>query len=201
MEFISFMEILGTVAFAVTGAITAIQKDLDYYGICFLALITAVGGGILRDLIIDRDIPVSIDHPVYIIISLVTALVVILFYKHIVKMKDFIICCDALGLAAFTAIGGAAAVQSGHEGLCVIITLALLTGTGGGIIRDICAAKVPIVFEKEIYAVASIIGALVYAASIAYVDNRVAMYISFAATFIIRMVSVKMDIHLGKVSK
>ena len=81
MEILSFMEIVGTIAFAITGALTAIKKDLDYYGICFLAVITAVGGGIIRDLIIDRDLPVSVDNPVYVIISLVTALVVILFYK------------------------------------------------------------------------------------------------------------------------
>ena len=77
----------------------------------------------------------------------------------------------------------------------------MLTGTGGGAIRDVCVGKVPFVFEKEIYAVASLIGALVYAAAIHYTDEITAMYICCAVTFAVRMISFKMDIHLGKVSK
>ena len=162
MEFISVMEIIGTVAFAITGALVAVEKDLDYYGICFLAIITAVGGGIVRDIIIDLDIPVSLDNPSYVIISLATALLVILFYKHIVNLDRLITLCDALGLAAFTAIGSAAATTHGFFEPFIIITLAMLTGTGGGTIRDICAREIPFVFKKEVYAVASLVGAIAY---------------------------------------
>lgn len=201
MQFISIMEIIGTIAFAVTGALTAIEKELDYYGICFLAAITAVGGGIIRDIVIDKDIPVSLDNPVYVVISLVTAFAVILFYKKIVHMDRLITLCDALGLAAFTAIGSTAATDNGFNKLFIIIALAMLTGTGGGAIRDVCAGKVPFVFEKEIYAVASLIGAVVYAAAFRYTDVISAMYICFVVTFAVRMISVKKDIHLGKVAK
>lgn len=201
MEFISFMEIIGTVAFAITGALVAIEKNLDYYGICFLAIITAVGGGIVRDMIIDLEIPVSLDNPIYVIISIITAVVVIVFYKRIINLDRLITLCDALGLAAFTAIGSAAATSHGYEQVFIIITLAMLTGTGGGTIRDICAREVPFVFEKEVYAVASLLGAIAYAASYQWATQSVAMYISFSVTFAIRMVSIKCNIHLGKVKK
>lgn len=201
MEFISFMEIIGTVAFAITGALVAIEKNLDYYGICFLAIITAVGGGIVRDMIIDLEIPVSLDNPIYVIISIITAVVVIVFYKRIINLDRLITLCDALGLAAFTAIGSAAATSHGYEQVFIIITLAMLTGTGGGTIRDICAREVPFVFEKEVYAVASLLGAIAYAASYQWATQSVAMYISFSVTFAIRMMSIKCNIHLGKVKK
>lgn len=201
MEFISLMEIIGTVAFAVTGALVAIEKDLDYYGICFLAIITAVGGGIVRDIIINLKMPVSLDNPFYVIISLITALVVIVFYNHIHYLERLITLCDALGLAAFTAIGSASATNHGFFEPFIIITLAMLTGTGGGTIRDICAGEVPFVFEKEVYAVASLLGAIGYIISHENVHQLVAMYISFGITFGVRMVCVKKNIHLGKVKK
>lgn len=200
MEFISVMEIIGTVAFAITGALVAVEKDLDYYGICFLAIITAVGGGIVRDIIIDLDIPVSLDNPSYVIISLATALLVILFYKHIVNLDRLITLCDALGLAAFTAIGSAAATTHGFFEPFIIITLAMLTGTGGGTIRDICAREIPFVFKKEVYAVASLVGAIVYIIAYRLVYQMASMYICFGVTFLIRMISIKKNIHLGKVN-
>ena len=200
MEFISVMEIIGTVAFAITGALVAVEKDLDYYGICFLAIITAVGGGIVRDIIIDLDIPVSLDNPSYVIISLATALLVILFYKHIVNLDRLITLCDALGLAAFTAIGSAAATTHGFFEPFIIITLAMLTGTGGGTIRDICAREIPFVFKKEVYAVASLVGAIAYIIAYRLVHQMAYMYICFGVTFLIRMISIKKNIHLGKVN-
>lgn len=201
MEFISLMEIIGTVAFAITGALVAIEKDLDYYGICFLAIITAVGGGIVRDIIIDLKIPVSLDNPFYVIISLITALAVIVFYSHIHYLDRLITLCDALGLAAFTAIGSASATTHGLYGPFIIITLAMLTGTGGDTIRDICAGKVPFVFEKEVYAVASLLGAIGYIISYKNKHQLIAMYISFGITFCVRMFCVKRNVHLGKVKK
>ncbi|MEG0291179.1 MAG: trimeric intracellular cation channel family protein [Anaerovoracaceae bacterium] len=201
MQFISVMEMIGTVAFAVTGAMVAIESDLDYYGIVFLAIITAVGGGIIRDVIINLDIPVSLDNPLYVIISIVTAAFVILFYKKIKKMHNVIIVCDAIGLAAFTAIGSEVAAQNGLMSPFVVITLALLTGTGGGVIRDICAREVPFVFKKEVYAVAGLLGAIGFLVAYKYVSEMAAIYISFGITLVVRLVSVKENIHLKKVAR
>ena len=195
------MEIIGTVAFAVTGALTAIEKDLDHYGILFLGFMTAVGGGILRDMIIGDGLPATFVNPLYAIISIVTSIVVILFYKHILYMDRLITLCDAIGLAAFTAIGCKVATVHQFDQYFLIITLALLTGTGGGMIRDICAGNIPFVLEKEVYAVASIAGAVSYLIFLNPLGLIPSMYICCLVTFIIRMVCVKKNIHLKKVGK
>lgn len=201
MEFLSVMEIVGTVAFAVTGALVAIEKDLDYYGIVFLALMTAVGGGIIRDMIINLDLPAALQNPVYVIISIVTAGVVIMFYRHIIHLDRLITLCDAIGLAAFAAIGCSSATVHGFDQPFVIITLSLLTAVGGGMVRDLCAGRVPFVLEKEVYAVAALAGALSYIFTYGHTGRLVAMYICCAVTFGIRMICVKKDYHLRKVKK
>ena len=96
MNFISVMEIIGTVAFAVSGALVAIDKKLDYYGILFLAIITAVGGGIVRDVIISLPLPLALENPLYVIISIVSAICVILFYKWVNKLQSLINIFDAV---------------------------------------------------------------------------------------------------------
>lgn len=201
MEILSLMEIVGTVAFAITGALTAVEKDLDYYGILFLGFMTAVGGGILRDMIIDEGLPSTFVNPMYAIISLVTSVIVILFYKHILHLDRLITLCDAIGLAAFSAIGCEVATVHQFDQYFLVITLALLTGTGGGMIRDICAGNVPFVLEKEVYAVASIAGAVSYLIFLNLLGMVPAMYICCFVTFVIRMICVKKNIHLKKVGK
>ncbi|MDO4545801.1 MAG: trimeric intracellular cation channel family protein [Bacillota bacterium] len=199
MSFISLMEIIGTVAFAVSGALVAIEKKLDYYGIVFLAIITAVGGGIIRDLMINLPLPVALANPLYVIISVATAIAVIVFYRWVTKLQILVTIFDAIGLAAFTAIGAQSAVSNDVFTPFVVITLALLTGTGGGILRDVFAREVPFVFRKEVYAVASIAGAVAFLAAYSYTGIRVAMYICFGVTLVIRLVSVKFNWHLAKV--
>jgi len=199
MEFISLMEMIGTVAFAVSGALVAVEKELDYYGIAFLAIITAVGGGIMRDTIINVDLPVALANPLYVIVSIMAAALVIIFYKKIVKYKNIVMFFDAIGLAAFTAIGAEAAVHNDVYMPFVVIALAILTGTGGGILRDVFAREIPFVFRKEVYAVASIIGALAFMIAYYYVGKHLAMYICFAITLTIRLIAIKMNWHLSRV--
>ena len=113
MEVMSIMELIGTVAFAVSGAIVASEKGLDYFGITFLAIITAVGGGIIRDVIINVDLPVALANPIFVIVSIITAAAVILFYRHVVLRRKTLLFFDAVGLAAFAAIGAETAVKYG----------------------------------------------------------------------------------------
>lgn len=201
MEFISIVEIIGTIAFAISGALLAIEKEMDYYGIAFFAIITSVGGGIVRDILINKDIPSSLANPEYIIISIFSAALVIIFYKKIVHLSKVLLIFDAIGLGAFTAIGAEVAVKDHLHQPFVIITLALLTGTGGGVLRDVFAKEIPFVFQKEIYAVASIIGSIVFIAIYKVAGNGVALYACFTITLIVRMFCVKKNIHLKKVVK
>nr|WP_315019918.1 trimeric intracellular cation channel family protein [uncultured Aminipila sp.] len=201
MEFISLMELIGTVAFAAAGALVAIDKELDYYGIAIFAVITAVGGGIVRDVMINVPVPVSLANPLYIIISLVTTAIVIAFYKKIVKYQNVVMFCDAIGLAAFTAIGAEVALVNDVYMPFVVITLAVLTGTGGGVIRDAMCGDVPYVFRKEVYAVASILGAIIFMTIYPYFGKNVAVYTSFGVTLATRLISMKFNLHLKKVAK
>lgn len=202
MEFISLMEMIGTVAFAVSGALVAIEKKLDYYGIVFLAMITAVGGGIIRDLLIDLPLPVALENPFYVLLSVGTSALVILFYKKFIKHQNIVLFFDAIGLAAFTAIGAEAALKNDVYTAFVVITLAILTGTGGGILRDVFTKEIPFVFRKEVYAVASIAGAGAFmGAFYLFKEARLSMYICFGVTLAIRLIAIKMNWHLAKVKR
>lgn len=201
MEFISVVEIIGTIAFAMSGALLAIEKDMDYYGIVFFAIITSVGGGIVRDIMINKNLPSSIENPLYVIISILSAIIVIIFYKKIINLSKILMIFDAIGLGAFTAIGSEVAIDNGLHQPFVIITLALLTGTGGGALRDVFAKEIPYVFQKEIYAVASVIGAILFIIIYKIIGSEVALYSSFAVTMFIRLFSIKKNIHLKKVIK
>lgn len=202
MEFISIVELIGTVAFAMSGALLAIDKELDYYGIAFFAIITAVGGGIIRDMLINENLPVALENPLYVIISIGSAALVIGFYKKIIRYNKVLQVLDAIGLAAFTAIGAEVAFQNNLNLPFVIITLALLTGTGGGILRDVFAKEIPFVFRKEVYAVASIIGAVCFIIiGELSGNNTVALYSCFGITLAIRLACMKKDVHLKKVDK
>lgn len=194
------MELIGTVAFAVSGALVAIDKKLDYYGIAFMAIITAVGGGIIRDIIINLPLPVALSDPVYVVICVATAAVVICFYKWIQKINGLVVFFDAVGLAAFTAIGAKAALSHDVYTPFVVITLALLTGTGGGALRDLFAREIPFVFRKEVYATACIAGAIAFLLNYPYTGEEWAMYICFGVTLAIRLVCVKFNLNLAKVS-
>lgn len=201
MELIFFVEIIGTVAFAMSGALLAINKKMDYYGIVFFAIITAVGGGIVRDILINKNLPSSLANPIYIIISIISAGVVIMFYKRILHLGKVLQYLDAIGLGAFTAIGAEVAIRNGLHQPFVIITLAVLTGTFGGVLRDVFAKEIPYVFLKEVYAMASIFGAILFIVMYQVVGNEAALYTCFAITLLIRLICMKKDIHLKKVLK
>lgn len=193
------MEWIGTVAFAVSGALVAIEKKLDYYGVCLLAIITAIGGGIMRDILVDRNYPAGLQSPKFAVISIVTAIVVIIFYDRIIKLNHIVSIVDGIGLAAFTAIGARVAVVSGHHTMYSVITMAVLTGTFGGVLRDIFAQEVPRCFKREVYAVTCIIGAIAFEISYDFVSMAAAMYICFGVTLFVRMVALFNNWHLGKV--
>ena len=169
LQILSVLDFTGTIAFALSGALTAINGRMDLFGINFLAMTTACGGGIIRDIIIGRNPPAMFRNPFYVATALITAnaLIVLMFlhrkfpewvsevYEHILFWFD------TLGLAAFTIDGVMLGVASGFGGNMFLMTfLGFITGTGGGVLSDVLAARVPGIFRKHIYALASIIGSL-----------------------------------------
>ncbi len=196
MLFINFFEYAGTAAFAISGALLGCKKQLDYFGIIVLAIVTAIGGGLIRDVFIGDYPPNALRHPIYINISIIAAIVTILFHRKFTYLGNIILLFDALGLGAFTALGSNMALQHKMMQPLIVATFGLLTGVGGGIIRDICANEIPLVFQKEIYALASISGAFVFYYSHHLIPGIHPLYICFAVTFIIRLVAIIYSLHL-----
>lgn len=166
---IVWMDLIGTIAFAISGALVAARKNMDLFGVNILAVITATGGGMIRDLVIGVIPPVMFRNPVYVFVSMITADVVFLFLyseqeipMSAKKREHLLFWFDTLGLAAFTVDGVFAGTGAGYaDRLFLISFLGVVTGVGGGALRDIFANQMPQIFVKHVYAVASVAGALV----------------------------------------
>ena len=179
-------EIIGTVAFAWSGAMTAVQKKMDIFGVMILGLTTAVGGGVIRDLILGITPPNMFRNPVYALVAFATAVVV---FNHSHVMHDIILMVmDAVGLGAFTVVGVQVACESGQPyNLFLLIFVGTLTGVGGGVLRDVMACNTPYIFVKHFYATASIVGAALCAGLWPFVSQPVAMLSGAAAVVILRV--------------
>jgi Predicted membrane protein len=196
MLLINILEIIGTIAFAISGALIGIEKQMDLFGVIFLSITTSVGGGIFRDLIIGSTPPVAFTKPVYFLISTACAIITCIFYKRIIKLKNIILISDAIGLGVFTAIGSNAAITHNMNRLFIVISMGLITGIGGGILRDVFAKDIPFVFRKEIYAVASMLGGLGFYFAYNNFSHTVSIYVCLAITFMVRIISVMYNINL-----
>ena len=165
------LEIIGTIAFAVSGAFVAIKAKMDVFGVLFIGCVTAVGGGITRDLLIGRT-PPAIFSNLYILLIAALASAAVFVVARIMHRKFLVAyekiepiqnVFDAFGLAAFSVMGTEIAFLHGFSGNAVLaILLGLLTGVGGGIFRDVLTSTTPYIFKKHVYALASIAGASVY---------------------------------------
>lgn len=196
MEVLNIFEIIGTIAFAAAGALVGIQKKLDVFGVFILALTTAVGGGIVRDIFIGITPPTAFLFPMSTIISLLTAIIACFAYQGLNKLNKTILICDAIGLGAFTAAGANLAFIYEYNRLFLTIMMAVLTGVGGGAIRDVFVRDIPLIFQKDVYAVASIIGAVCFFYAKPLLPGNGAMYLCFVVTVLIRMVCMKYNINL-----
>ena len=200
-------EIIGTVAFAFSGAITAIKYRMDIFGVMLLGMMTALGGGLIRDLILGVTPPIMFSKPIYAIVSAAVSLLIfiVLYFKlaefederaFLIKMISFF---DTIGLGAFTVVGVHAAILSGESSVFLMVFVGVATGIGGGIIRDIFSNQTPLVFKKEIYAVASIAGAVTYAFLSSVIENYAAMLIGAAVVIIIRLICSHFKLNLPSV--
>lgn len=204
-------DILGTLAFAVSGALVAIRRRMDLFGVAVLAIVTATGGGILRDLIVGHLPPQAFLDPRYVAISAGAGLICFLvMYLHprlphkVAAAYDWIMFAfDTLGVAAFTVDGVIVAIESGYrDNIFLLVFLGVITGVGGGMIRDVLASRVPEVLQKHIYALASILGALVAGILAKYsVDEQLSMICGFAAIVLLRILAAVFRWNLPRVDK
>lgn len=167
MSFVYVLEMLGTAAFAVSGALAASRKRMDIFGFCVLALMPAVGGGTIRDIIIDRVPVFWVSDNRYVAVAIIAALVVFFApHRRPGIRRELLVWADALGLALFAALGTEISLQY-DTGPLVAVMLGVTTAVTGGMIRDIICNEIPLILSREIYATAA------FAASLAYVaaDN------------------------------
>lgn len=153
------LDLAGIAVFASTGALVGVRKELDVFGVAVLAVMTGLGGGVLRDVLIGEVPPAALEDWRYLVVPFVTSLVVFVFHPTFGRREREIMLLDALGLALFCVTG---AVTAEEAGLNVLSSSALgmLTGIGGGMMRDIASGRVPVVFRGELYATPAFAGAL-----------------------------------------
>ena len=195
-EVLHAIDILGTFSFAVSGAFFAMEKKLDPFGVLILSFVTAIGGGTLRDVMIG-NLPVGwLRDETATIVIFGAAIGSMLFSKWLKKLNTTLFLFDALGLGLFTIIGIEKAMELNFSvGVC--IALGTITASFGGVIRDVLLNNVPLVFRKEIYALASILGGLVYfLLKASSLNNDAAKIICILLIFIIRLMAVKYKLAL-----
>lgn len=202
-------EFLGTIAFSVSGAIEAMKKEMDMLGVLVLGLVTAVGGGILRDIVIGEFPPAAFRNPRNALIAIGAALVAFLIGAILSKRKQntsskvwnqVLLLSDAVGLGAFTVLGiQYVQEQAGYENLVLLLFVGVITGVGGGLIRDIFAGNVPYIFRKHVYATASIAGAVTYLCLEKTGHMELAAIVSLLLVLVLRLLAAHFEWNLPKV--
>lgn len=201
------LEMIGTVAFSISGAMTGIRKGMDILGISILGLTTAVGGGVMRDLILGITPPKTFQNPVYAMVAIATALLVCtpwvqnLFSKRQSYYDLVMLWMDSVGLGIFTVVGIETAYSVSTDfSLFLMIFVGAVTGVGGGVLRDVMAQDPPYIFVKHFYASASLIGAVVCALLWETLGQSVSIIAGVAVVLVLRLLAAKFRWSLPKPS-
>ena len=201
-----FLELIGTVAFAISGAVVGIQKKMDIFGVAILAMTTAVGGGIIRDVILNITPPAAFRNPVFTLSSIGIGIIVFVIYRHHFEMQKHAVydvllrIMDAIGLSLFTVIGVETAyIHVADANAYLAIFVGVLTGVGGGILRDVLAGNTPYVFVKHFYACASLIGAVVCAVCWSWLGSLPSMLFGAGMIMVLRNMAVHYRWSLPKI--
>lgn len=197
MQTLIFMlELIGTVAFAISGAMTALKKNMDIFGVAILGLTTAVGGGAIRDILLGITPPVMFREPVYALLAIFVSVVVFipsvrrLLTRNHTLYERMMLVMDSIGLGVFTVVGiNTAYGVSDDFNLFLLIFVGTVTGVGGGVLRDVLAGNTPYIFVKHIYACASIVGAILCAFLRAPLGEAASVIIGASAVIIIRLLA------------
>lgn len=189
---------IGIIAFAISGSMKAIRKGMDLLGVLVLGFSTALGGGIIADLLIGKTPPTNLIYLPYPLTAFVASLFTFYFCKVFRNMSKFLLYADAIGLGAFAA-SGASLAYSVYPSPLLVVMVGTITAVGGGVIRDILANEIPLVLTREFYASAAIIGSFIFFL-LRYegISEEVAILSSFIITALLRIIALKMGWELPK---
>ena len=206
--FIFGMEIIGTVAFASSGAMLAIQKEMDLFGVGVLGVTTSVGGGMIRDLILGIIPPLMFQKPVYTVTAIVTSMLlfVIISVKRNLKndkitaaYNKIMLIFDTIGLGIFTVTGMNTAKNAGYDQTFLLVFVGVITGVGGGLLRDIMAQEKPYILTKHIDACASVLGAVVCVCLNVILDDLASMAAGLFVVVLVRIFATHYRWNLPKI--
>ncbi|WP_121356363.1 trimeric intracellular cation channel family protein [Flavisolibacter nicotianae] len=198
--FLNLIDILGTFAFAVSGVFSAMERKLDIFGILIISFVTAIGGGTIRDILVG-NLPVNwLHNDTAIWVILASALLTMVFGSYFKHLNTFLFLFDALGLGLFTIVGLEIGLRKGFgAGIC--IALGTISACFGGVLRDVLLNKVPLIFQKEIYALACILGGIAYfMLKRTAINGDVVTGLCIFLIFSIRIIAVKFHLSLPQIT-
>lgn len=195
MDFINIINFIGSYAFAISGIRLASAKQFDWFGAYVIGLVTAIGGGTTRDLLLNVT-PFWMVQPSYLIATAVALLSVIVFGKYLIHLKNTFFIFDTIGLSLFVVVGIERTLDAGFS-FWVAIIMGMITGSVGGVIRDILINEVPLIFRKEIYAMACVIGGLIFlVCTLIHLPSTYTQILSAFSVIVTRLLAVKYHISL-----
>lgn len=195
MDFLTLIDYIGTFAFAISGIRLASAKRFDWFGAYVVGFVTAVGGGTIRDLLLDIT-PFWMQQSSYLVVTAAALGFVILFGKYVIRLNNTFFIFDAIGLGLFAVVGIEKSITHGYP-MWVGIIMGTLTGAAGGVLRDTLINEVPLIFRKEIYALACVFGGMVY--YLCYylgVSDTLTQIVSAVSVILARILAVKYHISL-----
>ena len=194
-SFVQVLDFIGTFAFAISGIRLASAKQFDWFGAYVVGLATAIGGGTTRDVLLDVT-PAWMTDPMYLLWTGFAMVFVIVFRQILIHLNNTFFLFDTIGLALFTVVGYSKSVELGFP-VYVGIIMGSITGAAGGVLRDVFINEIPLIFRKEIYAIACVLGGVAYwICSLLHFDPVISQIICGATVFVIRVLAVKYEITL-----
>ncbi|WP_422409481.1 MULTISPECIES: trimeric intracellular cation channel family protein [unclassified Endozoicomonas] len=191
------LDLFGTAVFAISGAWLACRKDMDIFGAMVLAFATAVGGGTIRDVLLGATPVFWVQNHDYVLVTLASTLLAILVRRWHQKTHHMMLLSDALGLAVFTVIGVTKALDFGASAI-VSVMMGVLTGCGGGAIRDLLSGEVPLVLKKEVYAFAAMAGGALFVVLESYIGVNMATLLSAGLVLLLRLLALYKKLSLPR---
>jgi uncharacterized membrane protein YeiH len=187
------LDLVGTAAFAASGALAGIRRKMDLFGVMVLGLVTAIGGGTLRDLLLGDNPPFCFKNETYLYLAVAVSLLTFALYRHMNSMRQSLLFFDAIGLGTFVVIGTEKALYF-KLGLLGAVMMGVITATAGGITRDVLANQIPLILRKEIYASACLTGSILLVLLVhAGTDRSLALIIAAATVIAVRLLAIRFN--------
>lgn len=205
------VELIGIIAFAVSGAVVAIEKGLDVFGVALIGVLTALGGGVIRDIILGIFPPIMFTYKIYTVVAVIASLIVFiiayrdkyLFYDNVERIDSIVNIFDAVGIGLFAVTSVQRCIQHGYgDNAFLCVFMAMTTCIGGSIMRDLLCQRLPAVLRKRIYALATIAGGATYYYMFKYgADRELSMIVGAGITISIRLLATKYKWNMPRIER